>query len=475
MSSLEVSRPIACPGATRRAPHPMLTLAVCCLSLFLVTMDVTIVNIALPSIRSDLHASMTGLQWSVDAYTVVVASFLMLAGSTADRFGRRRVFQIGLAVFSLGSLLCSVAPSILILVLCRIVQALGGSMLNPAAMSIITNTFTDGKERARAIGFWAAVTGLSMAAGPLLGGVLTQIVGWRAIFAVNVPIGLAAIALAGRFVPESRAAGTRRFDPIGQVLVVIVLAAFISALIEGPRAGWSSPLIVGLFAASIGAFIALVACERARRDPLIDLRFFGSVPFSAATALAVLAFTAFSGFLFLTSIYLQDARGMTPFAAGFCMLPTAMAMIVCAPLSGRLVAANYTRVAVVIAGIAFVLGAGLLTSLGADSGPTLLLVAYALFGVGLGMVNPPITNAAVSGMPRAQAGVASALASASRVVGAALGVALAGSVSPGRFDGAINSDGAPAAHLFWWIAIGCGLIIVALGIEAARTPNSRPE
>jgi MFS family permease len=184
----------------------LLILAICCMSLFIFGVDVTIVNVALPSIQHDLHAPVSGLQWTVDAYTVVVASFLILAGSTADRFGRRRVFQIGLATFTLGSLLCSLAPGLGWLVAFRMLQAVGGSMMNPVAVSIITNTFTDPRERARAIGIWGGVFGLSIAAGPVLGGLLVAGVGWRGIFWVNIPIGLAAIVLTALFVPESRAA-----------------------------------------------------------------------------------------------------------------------------------------------------------------------------------------------------------------------------------------------------------------------------
>jgi MFS family permease len=188
--------------ASRSPLRPRIILATCCLSLFMVSMDVTIVNVALPAIRRDLHTSVAGLQWSIDSYTVVVASFLMLAGSTADRLGRRSTFQAGIALFSLGSLLCSLAPTTLALVVFRMVQALGGAMLNPVAMSIIVNTFTDPKERARAIGVWGAVFGVSMALGPLVGGVLTQHVGWRAIFWINVPVGILAFVLTARFIPE---------------------------------------------------------------------------------------------------------------------------------------------------------------------------------------------------------------------------------------------------------------------------------
>src|SRR3954462_14164182 len=195
------------------------------MSLFIVGLDVTIVNIALPSLRHDLHASVSGLQWTIDAYTLVLASLLVLSGSTADRIGRRRTFQTGLALFTAGSLLCSVAPGLGWLVAFRMMQAVGGSMLNPVAMSIITNVFTDPRERAQAIGVWGGVIGISLALGPILGGLLVESIGWRSIFWVNVPVGLVALALTLRFVPESKAARARRLDPVGQLLVLILFGS----------------------------------------------------------------------------------------------------------------------------------------------------------------------------------------------------------------------------------------------------------
>src|SRR5580658_7018017 len=218
----------------------LLVLAICCMSLFIVGLDVTVVNVALPSIGRELHAGVSGLQWTIDAYTLVLASLLMLAGSTADRIGRRRTFQTGLAVFSLGSLLCSVAPGLGWLVAFRMVQAVGGSMLNPVAMSIITNTFIEPKARAKAIGVWGGVFGLSMALGPLLGGALVDAVDWRGVFWVNIPVGIAALVLTALFVPESKAPRPRRLDPFGQVLVIVLLASLTYAVIEGPTYGWGS-------------------------------------------------------------------------------------------------------------------------------------------------------------------------------------------------------------------------------------------
>src|SRR3954471_7384694 len=207
-------------------------LLICCMSLFIVGLDITAVNVALPSIGRELDAGISGLQWTVGAYTVVMASLLMFSGSTADRFGRKRTFLAGLAVFSVASLLCSLAPTVEVLVAARVLQAVGGSMMNPVAMSIITNTFTEPRERAQAVGVWGSVFGISMALGPIVGGALVSSVGWRSIFWINIPVGLAAILLTLRFVPESRAPRPRRFDPVGQMLVMVLLATLTFGIIE---------------------------------------------------------------------------------------------------------------------------------------------------------------------------------------------------------------------------------------------------
>jgi EmrB/QacA subfamily drug resistance transporter len=441
-----------------------LVLAICCMSLFIVGLDVTIVNIALPSMRVDLDASVSGLQWILDAYTLVLASLLILSGSTADRVGRRRTFQTGLALFTAGSLLCSIAPGLGWLIAFRMVQAVGGSMLNPVAMSIITNTFTEPRERARAIGVWGGVVGLSMAAGPLLGGVLVAGLGWRSIFWINVPVGIAAFVLAARFVPESKADHPRRIDPVGQVLVLITLVALTYGIIEGPTSGWGSAEIVGCFGLAAAALAVLLYVEPRRPEPLLDLRFFRSAPFSGATGIAICAFAALAGFLFLTTIYLQDVRGYSPLHAGLYTLPMALMTAVFAPLSGRLVGARGTRLPLILAGSAMALGAIPLTRLSEHTSSAVLIGCFLVFGFGFGMVNAPITNTAVSGMPRAQAGVAAAIASTSRQVGGSLGVAVIGAAVVSGVRGPQVSGFAAASHAGWWIVFGCALAVLALGL-----------
>jgi EmrB/QacA subfamily drug resistance transporter len=442
----------------------LLVLAICCMSLFIVGLDVTIVNIALPSIGRELHAGVSGLQWTIDAYTLVLASLLMLSGSTADRIGRRRTFQTGLAIFTLGSLLCSVAPGLGWLVGFRMLQAIGGSMLNPVAMSIITNTFIEPRERARAIGIWGGVVGLSMALGPLTGGILVETVGWRGIFWVNIPVGIAAIILTALFVPESRAPRARRLDPVGQLLVIILLASLVYGLIEGPGSGWTSDKILGCFAVAVAALLALVAYESRREEPLIDVRFFRSAPFSGAVVIAICAFAGLGGFLLVNTLYLQNVRGFSPLLAGVYTLPMAAMTAVFSPLSGRLVAVRGTRPSLVVAGIGITAAGLILTHLTSGTATIVLVLSYMLFGLGFGMVNAPITNSTVSGMPRTQAGVAAGVASTSRQVGASLGVAIIGSATISALHGPFREHFAAASHAGWWILTGCGILVLVLGI-----------
>jgi EmrB/QacA subfamily drug resistance transporter len=464
MSITITARATAADPVTRTRPR--LVLAICCMSLLIVGMDVTIVNVALPSIRRDLGASVSSLQWTTAAYTMVLASFLMLGGSTADRLGRARVFKFGLALFTAASLACSLAPGIGWLIAFRVVQGAAGAMLNPVAMSIIRTTFEDPRERAQAIGIWGAVVGISMALGPVLGGVLVGL-SWRAVFLVNIPIGLAAIALTARFVPESRASRPRRPDPVGQVLVILMLASLTAAIIEGPGPGWGSPAIVALAFTAGVSLVTLVRHELRTVDPLIELRFFASRPFAAATVIAVVAFTAFGGFLFLNTLYLQDVRGLSPLSAGLCTLPMAAMTVLCSPISGHVVGTRGVRGPLVVGGLGLGAGSLMLVSLSAHTPLGWVLAAYCVFGLGFGAVNPPITNAAVSGMPPSQAGVAAAVTSTSRQVGLTLGVALVGAVATARVGGSLHDNLATASHAAWWLLAAMGAGIVALGLAAS--------
>ena len=438
-----------------------LVLAICCMSLLIVGLDNTIVNVALPSIGRELHSSVSELQWTVDAYTLVLASLLMLSGSMADRLGRRRVFELGLVLFTFGSLLCSLAPTQGWLIVFRMLQAIGGSMLNPVAMSIIRNVFTDPRERAQAIGMWGATVGISLALGPVLGGALVQSAGWRSVFWINIPVGLAALALTMRFVPESRAPHPRRIDPIGQALVIVLLGSLTYAIIEAPSSGVTQSVV--LFVVAAFALAALVAYESRRAQPLLEMRFFRSVPFSSASVIAVSAFAALGGFLFLNTLYLQEIRGYSALDAGLFTLPIAAMTLVFAPLSGRLVGHRGPRISLLVGGAGIMIGGLLMTGLGPHTPVWSLLPAYFIFGIGFGTINPPITNTAVQGMPPEQAGVAAAVASTSRQVGQTLGVAVVGAIAAGGAF-AVGPGFVAASHAAWWIIAACGAIALALGL-----------
>ncbi|HEY6792655.1 MAG TPA: MFS transporter, partial [Trebonia sp.] len=444
-----------------------LVLAICCLSLFIVGLDSTIVNVALPAIGRDFHASVSGLQWTIDAYLLVIASLLMLSGATGDRLGRRSVFQAGLVIFTLGSLACSLAPTLGALIAFRALQAIGGSMLNPVAMSIVTNTFTQPAERAKAIGLWGSVFGLSLALGPVVGGALVDSIGWRGVFWVNVPVGIAAVVLTALFVPQSKAATARRPDPAGQLLIIAFLLTLTYAIIEGPEYGWGAARIVACFAIAAAALAGFLWHEHRREQPLVDLRFFRSLPFSGAALTAICGMGAFAGFLFLMTLYLQDARGYRPLLAGLCLVPMAAVMACSAPLAGRMIARRGTRPPLLIAGTGLVIGGVMLAFITTASPLWYVLASCVVFGAGMGWVNAPITNNAVAGMPRSQAGVASGIASTSRQVGSSLGVAITGAVLAGGLHGRLPTAAGgftAAARPGWWIIAVLGAVVLLLAL-----------
>ena len=468
MSASTLPKPVTGELSRRRR---LLVLAICCASIVVVVMDISIVNVALPTIRRDLGASVSSLEWTIDAYTLVLAGFLLLAGSTADRVGRRRIFQIGLAVFGLGSLLCSLAPSIGWLIAARALQAIGGTMLNPVAMAIVATTFPEPAERARAIGVFGSMSGLSLALGPILGGALVDGFGWRSIFWINLPIVAAALVCTALFVPESRAARARRFDPVGQILVVLMLSSVVFAIIESHRLGWSSPVILALFAVAVLSLLALLGYETRRVDPLLELRLFRSVPFSSAILMALFALCGFGAFLFVTPQYLQDVRGLSALTAGLCLLPVGSLIIVLSPFTGRLVGARGPRLPLTVAGTALACGGAASLWLTPTTPLPAVLAIYLLFGLFLATVNPPITNTAVSGMPRSMTGLAASLASAGRQTGTTLGVAISGTI----VGSALTRGGTAFTHAergVWWLLIGLGIGILGLGLLSTTSRRS---
>ncbi|CAM4507874.1 MFS transporter [Nocardia ninae] len=464
---MSISAPVApsVPKTIRQAT----VLAVCCTAVVMANVDTTAVNVALPAIGRGLDGSVAGAQWVVAAYTLTLACLLTLSGSLADRIGRRTIFQIGLAIFAMSSLLCSLAPSIGWLVAFRVMQAVGGSMLTPVAMAIISAVFTEPGQRVRAIGIWSGSIGIGMAAGPVIGGLLVETIGWEAVFWINVPIAVTALALTFLVVPQSKSERPRALDPVGQLLVIGVLGLLVFAIIEGPHRGWLAPETLGSFAGSAVCLAALLRYAPRHPHPLIDLRVFRSVPFTGAFVIAILAFAAMGGFLFLNTFYLQEIRHDSPLMAGLALVPMAAAMFVFGPMSGRIVASRGARSALSTGAVVATAAAAVLTLTFDGSANLLLLIGYAMFGAGIGLIYTPITATAVAGLPPAQAGVAASLASTSRQIGQSLGVAVIGSLIASH-PGALTSAAAfqPPAHLGWLTITGlCAAALVAARISTA--------
>ncbi|MER5308778.1 MFS transporter [Streptomyces sp. NPDC002773] len=439
-------------------------LAVCALSMFLVGVDTTIVNVGLPEIGRGLDVGTRGLEWVVDAYTVVMAGLLIVSGALADRFGRRRVFRCGLLVFGLASLACALAPSPGALVAARAVQGIGASMLSPVALAIVVNAMPDPRERARAIGVWASVFGLSMAAGPVTGGALIAAFGWRSVFWINVPVVLAALVLVAVFVPESRGERARRLDLPGTALLTVILGLSVGILIEGPRIGWTSPPALTGYALTAAATAGFVLVELRRDEPLMDLGLFRRPPFVTAVLGAAAVFVALNVALLLNTLHLQHARGWTPLATGAVTLPLALGATLCAPWSGALVGRRGARLPLMLAGGFTAAGGLCLANLDQDTSVWLILLAFLLIGIGFGFANAPLTNTAVSGLPPSRAGVAGAITSTARQVGAAVGIAVAG----GLVAGVAPTGLAAATRPGWLLVTACGLCLFA--VARAATP-----
>jgi EmrB/QacA subfamily drug resistance transporter len=431
----------------------------------MIAIDTTVVNLALPLIGRGLHTPVSGLQWTIAAYTITTASLMLTAGSIGDRFGRRPVFQVGLAVYTLGSLGCSLAPGAGWLIAFRALQGAGGAALTPMSLGIITATFTDPAARARAIGVWTATFGAGMAAGPVIGGALASTLGWRSVFWITILPGVAAIVLARLILPPSRAAHARRLDPPGQVLVIVFLACLTYGIIEGPSHGWRSGPIMGTFGAAVLALVGLVLWERQRFEPLIELRVFRSVPFTGALVITLCAFAGLGGFLFLTALYLQDAKGMSVWQAGLWLLPIAFGAAAAPPLTGRVLARRGARWPLVVGGAALAAGCLVLAQAPpAAAGLLVVAIAYVIFGAGYGAVNTVVFAAAVAGMPSSQAGVAGGISSAGRQAGQSLGVSVTGAILAVGLHGTLRTGFASASHPAWILNAACGLVVLLLGL-----------
>jgi EmrB/QacA subfamily drug resistance transporter len=398
------------------------TLGAVCVATFMLLLDITIVNVALPDIARDLRTSFSDLQWVIDAYALSLAALLLTAGSLADLFGRRLLFALGLGVFTAASLLCALASSPLLLELARALQGVGAAAMFATSLALLAATF-HGRERGTAFGAWGATTGAAVAVGPLVGGLLTESVGWESIFLINVPIGLGAIAVALTRVPKSRDPGAARIDWPGLVTFSAGLFLLVFALVRGNPEGWDNPLIVSFLIGAGVLLCAFVVVERRSARPMFDLTLLRKRAFAGASIAAfAMSASLFSMFLYLT-LYIQNALGYSPLEAGLRFLPTTLLSFAVAPVAGRLSARLPVR-ALIGAGLVLV-GAGLLlmAHLRADSAWTALLAGFLVAGVGVGLVNPPLASTAVGVVPPERAGMGSGINSTFRQVGIATGIA----------------------------------------------------
>ncbi|MEA2187350.1 MAG: hypothetical protein QOK16_2361 [Solirubrobacteraceae bacterium] len=440
------------------------TLLAVCLATFMLLLDITIVNVALPDIASELDASFSDLQWVIDAYALTLAALLLTAGSLADLLGRRRVFAFGLASFTIASVLCALAPNALVLILARGAQGIGGAAMFATSLALLAQEF-HGRERGTAFGIWGATTGAAVAIGPLVGGALTSGFGWPSIFYLNVPIGIATLLIALKRLPESRDEDAGAVDWAGLLTFSGALFLLVFALIRGNEEGWESALIVTLFAGSALLLALFIAVERRQQRPMFDLSLFGNRTFAGASIAAfALSASMFAMFLYLT-LYLQTILGHGPLETGLRFLPVTALSFVAAAVSGKLTARLPAR-ALLGGGLGLV-GVGLLLMRGldADSDWTALLPGFIVAGIGIGTINPSIANAAIGVVAPARSGMASGISSTFRQVGIATGIAalgaifqsqvtqrltsaLAGTPGAGASDGlahAVSAGGAPRA------------------------------
>jgi EmrB/QacA subfamily drug resistance transporter len=416
----------------------LLTLGAMSFALFMAMLDNTVVNVALPRISQDLGSGISGLQWIIDAYTLVFASLILTGGTLGDIFGRKRFFLIGLSIFTIGSLVCALAPNLSVLIGGRGVQGLGAALLMPGTLSILTNTFLDPRERAQAIGIWAGISGMALAAGPVVGGLLVDKFGWQSVFFLNVPIGVIAFVVCILAVRESKSPEGRHLDLAGQVLAVAGLGSLTYALIEANGYGWTSPVILTLFAVAVVSLVAFALVERRSSSPMLQLGFFRNRTFTAgATCAAAVSFGMFGMFFFL-SLFFQNVQGYTPLQAGLRSLPNTVMIIIFAPIAGRLAGRIGSRVPMTVGLALNALSLFLFTQVQVGTPYPRIWPLLTLAGFGMAFVMSPMTSAVMSTVPPQRAGMASATTSASREIGGVFGIALLGAIVTHVFTRDLN-------------------------------------
>jgi EmrB/QacA subfamily drug resistance transporter len=469
-------------------PHRWRILAVVATAFFMTILDVSIVNVALPSIAKDLEFPQQDLQWVITAYAIAFGGFLLLGGRAADLLGRRRVFMVGVALFTIASLVCGLAQSEGMLIASRAVQGLGGAIISPAALSIVTTTFEEGPERNKALGVWGALGGSGAAVGVLLGGILTSYLSWRWIFFVNVPVGALVLALTPRIVPESRReGGARHYDALGAILVSAGLALLVYSISEAPRVGWGSARTIVLLIAAVALLIGFLVNERRSDDPLMPFHIFGVRTVAGANAVGFLLGAVIFANFFLLTLYVQDVLGYSPIRTGLTFLATAGTAVLAAGVAQALTTKLGPK-PIIIVGLSLLTAAMVWYTQVPVHGKFAsdLLPGYLLVGVGIAFAFVPVSIAALAGVAEREAGLASGLINTSQQIGGAIGTAVASTVFASHLKslaGAAKPVLADFAHAygyaFWPLAFfGAAAIIAAVVLirreEMAETPAAAP-
>ncbi|MEU6089421.1 MFS transporter [Streptomyces sp. NPDC047085] len=452
----------------RYSGSPRTVLVVMCVGYFLVLLDVTIVNVALPAIGSGLHTDVRGLQWVVDGYALALASLMLTSGTAGDRYGHRRIVLAGLTVFGIGSLACGLASTVPFLVAARVAQGVGAALLLPGTLAIIGRAFPDEAERARAIGVWAGIGSLALPAGPLLGGALTDGLGWRAIFLLNVPIVLAALVWSTAVVEESKESRARPLDLTGMLLGGLLLLATTYAFIQGGRSGATAPEVLAAASVAVAALVAFGAAELRRGDDaMLPPALLRRPAFDAANATAGIMNLCTLGTLFVLMLYLQSVQHRTPLMAGLAVLPLFAPLAIIAPFGGRITSRIGARLPAAAGVFLAAVGLALLTRAAPDSPYLVLLPAFLLWGIGLGLLTPAVVAAAIAAVPGERSGLASAVNNTARQTGGAIGIAVAGAIAGGPGDQDRFLRG------FHAVALGsAGLYTAAAVLALALLPGS---
>jgi DHA2 family methylenomycin A resistance protein-like MFS transporter len=401
------------------------------LGYFMVLLDMTVVSVALPAIRADLGGGISGLQWVVNAYTIVFAGLLLSMGAIADKLGAKRVFISGLALFLAASAISAAVPSLGVLICLRAILGVGGAALLPASLTLIAHAFPEPIERARALGIWAAVTGIALAAGPIIGGLLADSLGWRSIFLLNVPLAVISLIITSLFIKETNRKPRQNFDLAGQVMAIAAIVALSFALMEGESFGWNSPLIFGAFSLALICAILFLIVEAKGKTPLLPLRLFRNPTVSAGMLAGLAINIGMSGILFIMPLFFQQMRGLSAHAAGLALLPMMIPMVVNPIFIGRIVGRIGSRIPMTIGFNLGALGTLLLVWVDVNTSYVLTPIGLLLIGFGVTFTIPPLMAAVISSVPKEQTGIASGALNSSRQLGATLGVAILGSILSG--------------------------------------------